>query len=129
MSEPLFDGGWMNFWASGAIVRSPPPLTEKWYEMNWASCWPQSPPPESENGEASGVKNTPESRTPAPPLIWYLLLLVSDQSPSWANGPSVAASHVGGAPPATFTTPPFWTTVTCWALKVPPVKFMSPLRR
>src|SRR6266700_2807684 len=79
--------------------------------MNWALCWPQSPPPDSEKGTASGVKKTPESSTPAPPLIWYLLLLVSDQRPSCAKGPSVAASQVGGAPPATLTTPPAKSTL------------------
>src|SRR5512136_345433 len=108
MRVPARAGGWTKFWASGAMVMMLPPLTAIWNEMNWAFCCPQLPPPLREKGAASGVKNTPASWTPAPPLIWNLLLEASDHRPSPAKGPSVDASQVGGAPPAILMNPEFW---------------------
>src|SRR5262245_65906765 len=85
--------------------------------MNCACSWPQSPPPASLNGDASGVKKTPVRLAPLPPVIvndvrWPFVAVagMSDQYVSASNGPSMGAVQVGGLPVnATEPVPPYTT--------------------
>src|SRR5438067_9831199 len=102
MSTPLV-GGMLTPSGSGAMVMIELPDRAMWKAMNWACCWPQLPPPASDMGLASGVKNAPDSVTLEPPLIWYLFDDSSDHMARPLNGPSAEPSHTGGLALAIFT--------------------------